>query len=889
MKTFAVVFGLVSASALTSATVLDVVVPPTRSGDTDAVIQEAATHYANRWAQLTARDRVFRAEHGQPSQFTTPPLSVRLSGTAPRTRGTPGRGPISLQFDTTGPGAFPDTYRLFLQDVFTRSVNTLNLLFGFPSESGTVRVLNFDATLSDRNAVIGGIYVHNNNGDREIRFPIYQDTGGIKPEVAAVNFIHTLLLAYLGGKPLPNDAWQEGLVRAVTMNVVRTPGSLPSGLGQFQIEDTLSSTYSVGPFYDWYNQRALGGPNFIAPNLLDTALPVGGSVGGLYLLRYQMAGSAFQKVLVQNPTFAKEFLDRFYLNPTITSRGELVTMAQTTLNSLDGPNALVEGSTFNSWSIRQHVLDSTLTPGRKLLVQPFSITDGLSGNDFGVFGIQAHAFETSLNGNESLSRETSFPIFWSPDFTRIFATAQDDRIDIVQGFGSVVPNFVDAFGGQPYRVTVDVPVRDQLARVFLPAGAATTGATTNDIYGTINGVDRNSAASYEVIVQLGSQSATLPVRNFAFGSRTNFTQAGRLRVTLRRIVNATPEVILRRDINKGPGPLAMELEVPTRFEQDVSLGGGVRGLGINVEPFLSDARELLGGGATLLVARWDPLQGRYRFYPESGGFSRGKGYFIRTNAGVTRTILGQTDDVTPVSVALEPGWNLITNPLNELVNVADISVIRETDAIATFGEAGGTIVGPDVFRFRSGANDAFTGVPEGGTLEAATSLSPGDAIYVRCLSSSGATLLFTPNVFRSVGRSTNSSIPPQTDGWNLKARLTGPDGTLTMHLGRRSGAATGDDRFDSQLAPAFGNYRLAAERSLYRDIRGLSGESRYMLNLTGLTVGRSYELRLDPTFGNPGFFWIKHNPTGFARKYLRTGLYRFVARTSSMQVEVVSR
>lgn len=232
MKTLAVALGVVSASALASATVLDVVVPPTRSGDTDAVIQEAATHYANRWAQLTARDRVFRAEHGQPSQFSTPPLSVRLSGTAPRTRGNPGRGPITLQFDTTGPGAFPDTYRLFLQDVFTRSVNTMNLLFGLPSESGTVRVLNFDATLSDRNAVIGGIYVHNNNGDREIRFPIYQDTGGIKPEVTAVNFIHTLLLAYLGGKPLPNDAWQEGLVRAVTMNVVRTPGSLPPGLGQ---------------------------------------------------------------------------------------------------------------------------------------------------------------------------------------------------------------------------------------------------------------------------------------------------------------------------------------------------------------------------------------------------------------------------------------------------------------------------------------------------------------------------------------------------------------------------------------------------------------------------------------------------------------------------------
>lgn len=889
MKFIAFTVGMTGVCGLASAGVLDVAVPASRSGDTDAVIQEAVTSYANRWAQLTAQDRAFRIANGQAREFATPPLSVRLNGTPPSTRGTIGRGPITLQFDPTGAGAFPDTYRAFLQDVFNRAVPTMDLLFGQPSESGTVRVLNFDATLSDRNAVIGGVYVHNNNGDREIRFPIYQDTGGIKGEVASVNFIHTLLLAYLGGKPLPNDAWQEGLVRAVTMRIARTPSALPAGLDLTSVEDTLLSTYDVGAFYDWNNQRALGGTQFIAPNLLDTALPVGGSVGGLYLLRYQMAGSAFQKVLVQYPTFAREFLNRFYLNPTITSRNQFATMAQTTLDSLDGAGALVEGTTFSSWSLRQFVLDTKLTPGRKLLVQPFSITEGLGGNDFGVFGVQAHAFETAQNGNESLSRETSFPIYWSPDFTRIFATAQDDRIDIVQGFGSVVPNFVDAFGGQPYRVTVDVPMRDQLARVFLPAGAATTGATLNDVYGTISGVDRNPSASYEVVVQLGSQSVTLPVRQFAFGGRTNFTQSGRLALTLRRIVNSTPEVILRRDINKGPGPLAIELEVPSRFEQVVNVGAGVRSLGVTNDTFLSDAREILNGDATLLLARWDPLQGRYRFYPETGGFSRGKGYFLRSNTAISRTMIGPSDDITPASVALEPGWNLITNPLNELINVADITVIRETDAIATFGEASGTIVGPDVFRFRSGPNDAFTGVPEGGTLEAVTTLSPGDALYVRCLSSSGATLLFTPNVFRGVGRAAGVSTPAQTDGWNLKTQLVGPNGTLTMHFGRRSGAAQDGDRFDSQLAPAFGSYRMSAERNLYRDIRPLTGEARYFLTLTGLTVGQSYQLKMDPTFGNPGTFWIKHAPTGFARKYLRTGLYRFVARSSSMQVEVVSR
>jgi hypothetical protein len=38
-------------------------------------------------------------------------------------------------------------------------------------------------------------------------------------------------------------------------------------------EDVLENLYDTGTWYDWFNQRALGGPIFIAPNLRDVPLP----------------------------------------------------------------------------------------------------------------------------------------------------------------------------------------------------------------------------------------------------------------------------------------------------------------------------------------------------------------------------------------------------------------------------------------------------------------------------------------------------------------------------------------------------------------------------------------------------------------------------------------
>ncbi len=180
---------------------------------------------------------------------------------------------LNLVFDSSGPRVFPTQYKQLLIDTFNQAKSTLNTVFGQPSIGGDVYVRNFDADIGDRHAVTGGYFVPDNGaGEAEIRFPVYSSQ-----EAASVNFVHCLLLAYLGPNSYAYDAFQEGLVRAAVMRVVRTAGALPVYLDSEVLGFVLENTYDVGPHYDGFNQRPLGGPSFIAPNLVSAPLPAGGS------------------------------------------------------------------------------------------------------------------------------------------------------------------------------------------------------------------------------------------------------------------------------------------------------------------------------------------------------------------------------------------------------------------------------------------------------------------------------------------------------------------------------------------------------------------------------------------------------------------------------------
>lgn len=801
---------------------------------------------------------------------------------------TRGRGAdITLVFDASGPNAFPPDYKTFLQSVFQRAKPTLDAVFGTPSIGGVVKVSNYDADIGERDAVAGGYYVPNNgSAQQEIRFPVYIDNVGFKLEVTAVNFIHTLMLAYMGPNSFGTDAFDEGLVRAATMRICRTPSAMIATLDPELIEGVLQSTYDLGSFYDWNNQRPLGGPKFIAPNLRNQPLPIGGSVGGPYLLRYQMAGSAWQKVLVEYPSFAVELTTSFYANPgNYLSVAQQVGLCQTVLSRIG--NGTVEGLSFTEWFKRQCILDTKVIPGTKVLVQPFPITDGLAGNDFGVFGIQAHYFSVDLNGNEGLLGNTAYPIFWTPEFFRLFTSSQDERMDISGAYGAVVPNFPgDLFANDPYRVVVDIPVQDQNARCVLPAGAIATAThqTPNPFYGTISG--GLITGDYKVNMSFGAIALNdIPVKNFAFGTSTDPLFLLPQKVTIQ--VKRNGELVMTRRINKGPGPLGVDLRIGG--DATIPLSGGlkkgVQMIGLPGDPFAGKASDILNlADNQTQAARWNGAKGRYEFFPESGAFNQGLGFFVRSDVARALETTGRVQPLTPVSVALRPGWNMISTPANEIIPVSQVKVLVAANTPIAFNDAKGVSLGTEFYSFQPGANDTASGAPEGGTMVPATNFEPGKAYFVRVFAPQGLSLAFFPSGSAGAGRSggggSYSSMAP-TNEWEMKVALTGANERTEVRIGQhRAGTRSFDKALDSELPPAFGGLQGSCE-TYYRDIRKIGVQDTFRVKFDSLRPGTLYTVRFDRVSGTIGMFNLYDQAGNVRKKYTGGGVYTFRATTKS--------
>ncbi len=889
LRMAAVMSALAAAALSCVASGLDVEIGSSRSIDSVHERTDAAVRRLNlNFAILSAQQRALRGDH----RVLSLPSTVFLTQNGSRLPPAGGRGrgdSITLVFDSSGGRAFPPDYAQLLLDTYLQAKPTLDTIFGDPSLGGLVHVANFDADIGDRDAIAGGYYLPNNGqGQQEIRFPIYNS-----PEAAAINFLHTLLLAYIGPNVYPWDAFNEGLVRAATMRVARTPGALLSTLDPSKVEEILDSSYDIGPAYDWNNQRALGSPLFIAPNLRQQQLPIGGATGGLYLLRYQMAGSAWQKVLVEYPSFARVFNQAYYANPSAYSTREaLIVLGQNVLISLGGSNGLVEGLAFADWVQRQFILETDNIVGTKLLVQPFAITDNLTGSDFGVFGIQAHWFNTSLDGNETLLSGTSFPIFWSPDFNRIFTSAQEDRMSIAFGYGSVAPNFPDSFSAEPYRVTVDIPIEGRIARAYLPAGAiATTANTTpNNVYGTITGfVEPTSTVTYKVrITWPGGISGDIPINNFAFGARVfdpSFLNSQPLTVNVIQAQAGSEQVLYSRRVNKGPGPIELDLRLDEIGTYTFALPKGLSMIGFPNDPFISSPSRLLGfADNQTLAARWNPTVARYDIYPDFGSFRQGESYFIRSDVAKSVGVDGRSLANTALAIALKPGWNMLTIPLRQNSTSANIQVVVGTEFPKTFAQAVGTDVAGEFFTFAPGPNDPVTGVPETGTMVQATTLAAGQGYYFKVFAPDGATLLFSPSA-----RGRQGGGDRDRNRWRMNLDLQGGFERCQASIGQASDATAGfDKRRDSELPPTAGGLQMGAGTStlLYRDMRRFGRAETYRVRVSGIRRGTSYSLKFMQAEGWLDHFEVRDLETGIRRLFLRPGTYRFVGRSTAKVFEV---
>lgn len=808
-------------------------------------------------------------------------VTLRVAGTElPFGRnGSTRNGELRLVFADSGPRAFSPSYRELLQAVFDRSQAARTAIFGAPAAGGDVLVSNFDADIGDRDAVAGGYYLPNNgSGQPEIRFPVY-----LASEAAAVNFIHCLLLATVGPKPFFADAFQEGLIRAATMRISRTPSALPASLSQEVVETVLEGTYDAGPYYDWWNHRGLAGATFIPPNLRDKPLPPGGDVGGPYLMRYQMAGTAWAKLLVQYPAFLFGFMPRYYAvwDQARTPEALFPLIEATLAEQGDGT---VEGRSFREWFRRQYALDTRTVPGLKLIPQAFPITNGLSQDDFGVFGLQAHYVATAANGDESLLTGRAFPIFWDVSFNRFFTGAGEDRMDFAGGYAAVAPNFPDQYAGDAYRASADVPIAGMVARTYLPAGAIATARrpAPNDVFGTVTDVP-GSNGLFRLSLDWGTgRKDDIAVRFYAFGAKLDDPGFLGSRVVVARLF-FNEQLVLTRVVAKTPGPLALDLRPNEAAAQDLALPAGISAFGVSIDPFGSDVAAALGlppGSAQ--IARYNPVRTQYAFYPECGPLGPGFGFFVRLDQPTAATLFGSGATPTPQIVSLRPGWNLVANPLAVAIGPAGVSVVSTVSFPVRLTDAAQRSVQAEFFEFRPGAPDPFSGVPEGGTLATATVFEPGKAYFVRVFDADGASLLFSTSVRGDTG--TSSRRP----GWEIAAVLHGPDGPSEVRLGATRSATRGfDPGLDSSLPPGIGGLQaaaLAGGERLFRDLRGEGRSETYTVRLEGLRPGRHYRLQLGLIQGRwPRLELIDGK---VRRTFHRPGAYAFSGRAESRTLTI---
>ncbi|MGE0000642.1 MAG: hypothetical protein AB7F50_08045 [Fimbriimonadaceae bacterium] len=864
-----------------------------------SVTDSAVRARASQVARLSSAQRSFMRRAGVfPEVFSLPSTVFLTDKGRPLPPEESPAADISLVFDSSGTRAFPPQYRQQLEQTFADAKSVMDSVFGPATAGGPIKVKNYDADIQDRYAVAGGYFVPNAPGGPEIRFPVYNSL-----TAASINFVHTLLLAYQNRIQPPFDAYSEGMARAATAIVCRVPGTIPGGTA-LDIEATLEGLYDVSSFYDWYNSPSLGAPRFIAPNLLNSPLPPGGSTGGVFLLRYQMSGSCWLKLMAERPAFMLAFRTRYDLAPNSYQTAEaLEALGDQALQDATGvPSPTVEGLRYLDWAERQAILDVSLRPGLKLISQPFPAPPLPGSSDFGLFGIVLNAFQTEQNGDETLLSGESWPLYFLPDFARTFLTAQEDKIDIAGAFGSVVANFPgDSFSGSPYRMVVDLPFRSLNARSVLPSGAISTGSDPEPrtFFGTLVGLPDPSPAEYQIVVDwIGGRRSGIRVHNFAFGEKltdVGFLKPGPLLVRVYRVEGTTQTLLFTRKVNKTVGAIGVDLRTPTAdTSYTLPLLSALMSLGLPLEPYRPEAAQILGElpGDTLW-ARWNPLTLRNDLYPREGFGAHGLGYWARPPAAKNAVVKGRTMPNTPILVALSPGWNMVSSPFDATAIGADILVTTTTEAMRTLaeGQTDGTI-GPTMFRFERSTTN-----PDEGTMEETDRIRPGEATFVRCDRGEGAVLLFVPRASsrpsfgdRATRDARAKTAARRTLTWEGQLGLAVGSKTLgSVKIGAAKGATGAQDRFWDSTPPSAvvgaRIYSVGSGHRLYRDIRPSRFFQSFHVRLAGLVPGVAYRMSYSPTYGSARVAAVRDGrqvPFGPGNDFV------FTARTPSETLEVAT-
>ncbi|MCS6923786.1 MAG: hypothetical protein NZM10_05350 [Fimbriimonadales bacterium] len=755
-----------------------------------------------------------------------------------------GNGTLTFQI-VDGDNPFPPGYKALLQTVLNIAPALVEANYGKPARTLTIQVVNFDVEISDRDFVVGGIYDVSTN---RFLFPYYQSN-----EAAAVNLLHLVVRAFHADVAPFYDVWEEGFSRAVTVQIAgRSPAfrnltwEYPQGvvnrLNAEYIDLTLSNTYDARPYYDAWNQPTLGGPSFIAPSLRQPPIP-GGTTGGLWLARYQMAGAVWLKLATEYPSFFLEFNRRYYQNYAPGLRGDttaLFNLAKQTLAALAGnPNPTVEGIPFEQWVRRQYILDTSVTYGRKLHAQMLPYASNLQPDERAVFTVFLTYFQTVRVGNgwdEVLLNGTSYPIYWDYNFNRLTLSPQYERVDINLGTGAVVPSFVGAETADQ-RLTVDFGVGTEGVRIYYPSRKVQGTNFRNNFFGVVFGLENGM-----VEVHIGTTVRTTRVDRGAFGLALEAELLSTPRSVLLRFYNARGEEVGVWRTNTGTGFHYVQAYLtPTAGSFTLNRPAGLHMVSLPLRPYETDWAKLLNIPANQLrLAQWRQERFNYAYYPETPPPAPGVGYFLQLSNPINVNIQGEPPSTErDFAIPLQPGWNLVGVPFNQPVPLGSLRVVHQFDSPVSWQTATEPddntppLVGSKVWTL-----GAF------GTYVQATQLEPGRAYWIRVLRPEGVTLLVPPPVgSASGGRARVASEP----AWAMELILQSPIGGGVATLGVDNGVRTRAYAYNHDappVLPGMSVFGVQGEggRLLTQSVKPHAGKQEWALQVAPAEPNREHTL-----------------------------------------------
>lgn len=695
-----------------------------------------------------------------------------------------GDGTLSFTFE-----GWNAVQEAFLRQVIHTAVPLIESVYGKPAQSGTVKVVNYDEQIGDRDAVAGGIY---NASTNEILFPVYRSQNSV-----VINLVHVLIHAFHGALIFDYDAWEEGFARAVTMLVahrVAQAMNIADPDGFFKTDPN----YHALPFYDLLNQPALGNNVFIAPSLKQ--LPITpGQLGGMYLPRMQMAGSAWLKVYLEDPDFFKKFHAQYYAqynpNETVKLSGDIPRLKAIAASVLAN-GGIVEGLPFDRWYERQYVLDTSVSFGKKMYA--WVVPDRADvGQDNPGISIVLLYYQTTADGDEIPLNDVCYPIYWDYNQqNRLFLGAQYERIDIVDGEGTVAPLFINIGGAQ--RVLIDLPLGGLQLRIPFAPGYGGTKTNPNNLYGAVLGLDTGTV---HISSSLGVEASTA-LSQGGFGIQLPspaFEQPGRYTLTLK---DSNGNTVATRQVNLGYQEAVLTLEVTDSAQTLThSFSAGLQMVSLPILPFATDNADVLGVPRNqLLLAHWrqdTPGENKYLLYPTAPPFRPGVGYWVKLRSNVIADIRGLTPRTDQnFTLATTYGWNQIGNPFTTPVDVSEIEVQYQLNDPVPFATAVNKgWVGGTIWRYNPAIN----------SYEAATTLQPWEGYWLRVLVTEGVTLTFPAPASRSRLVSRAQPAAQAQGEWQIVLTANTGDSRAQVRLGQAASASDRfDPAFDSEAPPEFG-------------------------------------------------------------------------------------